>query len=173
VAAQLGVAADVFLAVARTSPLNARVVIPPCDQMESEANERVHGVAIVVDEDFGDRLSTLASRLHVWLIDTPMNRAAASAVWQNGVHGQSLETGVTTFKVEHLSAPDQIVASMLGTVDDHHGHYSHEPPWSLLEVYGAEPTPILSAALLEFGFTNIARIADKEFRASRSAEYAG
>ena len=141
--------------------------------MESEANERTHGVAIVVDEDFGDRLGALASRLHVWLIDTPVNRAAASALWQSGAQGQSLETGVTTFRAEHLSAPDQIVASMLGTVDDHHGPYSHEPPWSCLEVYGAEPTPILSAALLEFGFTNIARLAGKEFRASRSAGYAG
>jgi hypothetical protein len=135
-------------------------------------NKSPHGVAIVVDADFGDRLPMLASRLHVWLIDTPMNKAAASAVWQSGPPMQSLEIGVTSFKAERSRSSDQIVAAMLETIDLHHGQYSHTPPWSFVEVYGAQPTPLLSAALAEFGFKNIARIAGGAFLGSRSGDEA-
>jgi hypothetical protein len=61
----------------------------------------------------------------------------------------------------------QIVDSELGTIDLHHGEYSHDPPFSVLHVYGADPTPKLIEALAGFGFVNIIP-ADEGFTARRA-----
>jgi hypothetical protein len=126
-----------------------------------------HEVAVVVDPAYGDKLLELAARLHVWIIDTPANKAAAQVLWSQDGHVHSLDNGVTTFSAFRVDRPDEIVASMLETIDLHHGEYSHSPPWSVLEVYGASPSPSLAAALADYGFTDILPILGG-FRASRS-----
>lgn len=126
-----------------------------------------HGVAVVVDPAYGDKLLDLAARLHVWIIDTPVNKAAAQVLWSQDGRIHSLDSGVTTFSAFVVRRPDEIVASMLETIDLHHGEYSHSPPWSVLEVYGASPSPSLAAALADYGFTDISPTPDG-FRASRS-----
>src|SRR5438093_1466185 len=123
--------------------------------MSKDASKAAHGVAIVVDQAFGERLIALASRLHVWIIDTPANKAAALAHSRESSGAPSLESGATTFTCATAIPPDESVASMLETVDVHHGEYSHSPPWSFLEVFGASPTPRLSTAPAEYGFTNV------------------
>lgn len=40
---------------------------------------------------------------------------------------------------------------VLGNVDLHHGEYSYNPPWSIIEVYGCAPTPAIHAAVAEHG----------------------
>jgi hypothetical protein len=114
-----------------------------------------HRVAVVVDPEFGYALLRLASHVHVWIIDTLTNRAAAEIVWSKEGGVPSLERGVTTFSKVATDAPDEIVASVLDSIELHHGEYSHSPPWSVLEVYGTTPTPSLSTALAEHWFTNI------------------
>jgi len=114
-----------------------------------------YAVAVVVDTGFGDKLSNLASRIHVWCVDTPENRAAAEIIWQQNAHPYSIERGVTIFSTDLNASPDQIVASELGTIDLHHGEYSHDPPFSVLNIYGAMPTPVLREALAGFGFIKI------------------
>ena len=117
--------------------------------------ETAHVVAVVVDPAFGDKLSALAARLHVWIIDTPENKAAAEALFREGGRASSIEYGTTTFSARQTDPPDEVVASMLGTIDRHHGEYSHVPPLSGLEVFGTDPTPRLVAALAERGFTRV------------------
>ena len=131
------------------------------------SNDAVHAVALVVDPKFGDRLAVLAARLHVWIIDTPENHLAAAAIWSENKNHHSLERGTTTFRADPTSPPDESVASILETVDLHNGEYSHTPPWSVLEVFGANPTPQLVDALAGFGFLNIASTHDG-FRAWRN-----
>jgi hypothetical protein len=131
-----------------------------------------HNVAVVVDPAFGNRLLELAGRVHVWLIDTPANRAAANVVTGSEDGVNSAEHGVTTFSASATEPPDAIVASMLEIIDLHHGRYSHSPPWSMLEVYGTGATPQLLAALADRDFTNISPLPDG-FRASRFVEDAG
>jgi len=114
-----------------------------------------YAVAVVVDTRFGDKLSDLASRIHVWCVDTPENRAAAEIIWQQNAHPYSIERGVTNFSADLNASPDQIVASELETIDLHHGEYSHDPPFSVLHIYGARPTSVLCEALAEFGFLTI------------------
>jgi hypothetical protein len=75
------------------------------------------------------------------------NRAWAAA------QGVSLEHGITLFKYAEADSSDQVCLDILETVDLHHGEYSHAPPWSEVEVYGAQLTPTLQSALVELGFS--------------------
>lgn len=131
-----------------------------------------HGVALVVDRAFGDRLNALATRLHVWVIDTPTNKAAVETIRRETSAAPSLERGATTFAADADARPEGIVASMLASIDLHHGQDGHSPPWSFLEVYGAPLTPTLIAALAQFGFRKMYGIPDG-FQAWRSVVRAG
>jgi len=118
-----------------------------------------HAVALVLIRDFGSRLEGLAERLHVWLVDTPTNLAEARRIWSES-RARSLERGVTVFDAGTAADPDEIARQQLDTIDLHHGSWSHDPPWSRLEVYGARPTSDLVADLVELGFTKIAATPD-------------
>jgi hypothetical protein len=134
--------------------------------------ETAHVVAVVVDPAFAHRLSALAARLHVWIIDTPVYKAAAEALWRESGRAPSVKQGATTFSARRTDPPDEVVASMLGTIDLHHGEYGHVPPWSGLEVFGTNATPRLVAALAERGFSRIVPTPDgfKSWRESVRAE---
>jgi hypothetical protein len=110
-----------------------------------------YSIAIVVERDFGDELVELAKRLHVWVCSTPENRPHVERARGAQPARPSIEHGVTTFNVSDTDSPEEMLVGILDTVDIHHGEYSHSPPWSELEVYGASPTPAVRAALAEFG----------------------
>ena len=114
-----------------------------------------HSVALVVDPLFGERLAELSSRVHVWIVDTPTNRAVAERIWREAGGVASLERGITTFKADAQSSRADIAAAQLPSIDLHHGEYSHSPPWSVIEIYGTNPTPGLVIRLREFGLTEI------------------
>ena len=133
--------------------------------MATDANKRVHEVALVVDPAFGDKLVDLADRLHVWVIDTPANRTAAELA-RKGSREHSLERGITTFRADAARPPEEIVVASFSDIELHHGEYSHDPPWSVLEVYGTAVTEAISAALEKFGFA-VAEAHEDGFRAVR------
>jgi hypothetical protein len=124
-----------------------------------------HRVAIVVDPNFGDRLIALSRRLHVWVCDTPANRAVASSIWGNDPT-YDLESGITTFHFAADSSAAEIVDAVLGDVDLHHGANSHDPPWSVIKVIGCSPTEALTAAFSSFG-AEIVSTAPDVFEARR------
>lgn len=118
-----------------------------------------HKVAIVVEPDFGDRLAELSRRLHVWVCDTPANRAAARSIWGDDPI-YDLESGVTTFEFAPEASRPEVVAAILGDIDLHHGEFSHDPPWSVIEIIGCSSTDSLAAAFAAFGAQLIATGAD-------------
>src|ERR1051326_5017409 len=59
--------------------------------------ERINNVTLVLDSNFGERLSELASGSHVWLLETPQNKAAAIKYWARHPE-REVEKGITTFK---------------------------------------------------------------------------
>ena len=122
--------------------------------------DKPYAVAVVVNPAFGGRLSDLASCMHVWCIDTSDNRAAAEILWHQNEQAQTIERGVTIFSADPTDPPDEIVASELGTIDLHHGDYSHVPPYSVLHVYGAKPTSVLREALAGLGFVDVVLTAE-------------
>jgi release factor glutamine methyltransferase len=115
-----------------------------------------HRVALVVDRGFGDRLEPLASRVHVWIVDSPMNRPAAARLALPPDVAPSLETGFTMFRDSPDAPPDALVADWLDTIDQHHGRWSHDPPWTVLEVFGSAATAPLRSALARLRFTVVA-----------------
>jgi hypothetical protein len=126
--------------------------------------DQEHRVAIVVDPAYGSRLDPLSQRLHVWVADTPANRAAAENLWRSRPE-VSLDRGVTTFRVADGEPPARSALAILSAVIDHHGEYSHSPPVSVIEFHGCSPTPELIAELADLGFPTIA-VGSEAWRAS-------
>jgi hypothetical protein len=110
-----------------------------------------HIVAVVVDPDFGDRISELAERMPVWIVDTPMNRAASEKHWASGPQLQ-----VTTFPIDSRLTAETWLVNVLSAIDLHHGEYSRDPPYSAVEVFGASLTPAIKTTLGQFGLVNFA-----------------
>ena len=108
-------------------------------------------VFIVLDREYGDRLSELARSGPVWIVDTPLNRAAAQKIWTVDVNRSHLE-GVTTFKMGDGSSPQDAFINELDTIDLHHGTYSADPPYTVLEVIGTPISERIKAELSRFGF---------------------
>jgi hypothetical protein len=121
-------------------------------------------VGIVVDPGFGERVHSLAHRIPVWIVDTPVNRAAAESHWRQQADNNPAH-GITTFKVDPAASPEDWCAGVLDTVIEHHGEYSHDPPVSSLEVIGAHASPSLLATLADYGFAKV-RSRPDGFRAS-------
>jgi hypothetical protein len=111
-------------------------------------------VAIVVDPAFGDRLTSLANRMHVWVADTPLNRDAAERIWA-ATTTPGIERGVTTFSVSPSESLDAWAAEILAAVELHHGEYSHNPPVTTLELHGTALSPRLQETLRAMGFTDL------------------
>ncbi len=109
-----------------------------------------YAVAVVLDLEFGDRLSELAARLPVWIVDTPANRRAAQRHWVEHP-GLSHTEGVTTFKVDLSSSAEVWCAEVLSDIDLHHGEYSHDPAYGAVEVFGATLTAALQQTFKGYG----------------------
>jgi len=123
-------------------------------------------VTIVVDPEFGDRLYAVAKETPVWIVDTPVNRAATEVVRaQNPEHHHP--GGVTTFQIARNATPEEWCANILATVDLHHGEYSHDPPYTVVEVIGAPLTIRLRQTFSEYELNAFVEKEDG-FGASRS-----
>jgi hypothetical protein len=71
--------------------------------------------------------------------------------------------GVTTFKAPEDTSSEDMLISELNTIDLHHGSYSANPPYTVLDVIG---TARLRAELGECGFDDFQEI-PQGFRAVR------
>ena len=123
-------------------------------------------VFVVLDRAYGDRLAELAQAGPVWIVDTPPNRAAAESFWAANPDRINLN-GVTTFKFEVDSSPEQILINELDTIDLHHGMYSANPPYAVIQVIGASLGEALRSKLPELGFNEF-ETTNEGFRAVRS-----
>ncbi|WP_175038959.1 hypothetical protein [Burkholderia contaminans] len=118
-------------------------------------------VALVVDPDFGSHLVTVSSRIHTWIVATAANAAAAEKIWaeQPEPRAHSIERGVTTFRADLGKDRNSWCEMMLGSVDEHHNGYSHDPGYTVLEVYGIAFTERLRPAFTELGFSSFEQTA--------------
>jgi hypothetical protein len=121
-------------------------------------------VFVVLDRVYGERLSELARIGPVWIVDTTLNRAAAQGIWAERPKGSHLD-GVTTFKAGD-SSPEDALINELNTIDLHHGSYSADRPYTVLEVIGAVLSESITAELSLFGFIDFQATAEG-FRAVR------
>ena len=113
----------------------------------AEANR----VFVVLDRDYGERLLELARSGPVWIVDTPQNRAVVQNLWAANPNRNHLE-GVTTFKAGHDCSSEETLINELDTIDLHHGSYSADLPYTVLEVIGTPISERLKAELSHYGF---------------------
>jgi hypothetical protein len=116
-------------------------------------------ITIVVDPEFGDRLSTLATARPVWIADTATNRKAAERHWREHEHEPD-RGGVTTFRFDPTDTPEDQCAGILETVYRHHGPDADDPPCTVIEVIGARLTSALRSAFGEYGVAYFAERPD-------------
>jgi hypothetical protein len=121
-------------------------------------------VYVVLDEEYGERLLDLAKTGPVWIVDTSRNREAAQRVWAAN-KSQTHLNGVTTFTTGDCSAEDALI-NHLDTIDLHHGVYSADPPYTILEAIGTPITDRLKTELAPFRFNEFESVAEG-FRAVR------
>jgi len=106
-------------------------------------------VAIVLQSDFSTQLPSLAEQFHVWVVDTPVNRRAAEALW--GVGGGDRSHGVTLFKQNEGESSESSVEDLLSVIDEHHGLREDWATDIVLEVLGVPLTARLRSALEALG----------------------
>lgn len=108
-------------------------------------------VFVVVDREFGEKLSELEKGVPVWIVDTPTNKPVVQRFWKERPVEDHL-TGITTFNDVASLSPEDSLLSHLDTIELHHGVYSADPPYTVLEVLGTELTENATGALSEYGF---------------------
>jgi len=124
-------------------------------------------VFVVLDREYGDRLHDLSRSGPAWIVDTPANRITAQKIWSTHPNRSHLE-GVTTFKTDAKSSTEDILINELDMIDLHHGTYSADPPYIVLEVIGASISERLRTKLSQFGFNEF-RQTSQGFQAVRTA----
>ena len=113
-------------------------------------------VRVVVEASFGERLAALPPGEPVWVVESAENTPVAKRLWSEPPTSNQL-AGITTFQPSLPDTAEEHLLSVLDTIDLHHGNYSADLPYSVLEVIGCEPSPRISAALDELGFSVVSR----------------
>ena len=108
-------------------------------------------VFVVVDREYGQRLTGLAETGPVWIVDTPANRVIAQQIWAADPNRSHLE-GVTAFKFLDGKSSEDILINELEQIDLHHGTYSANPPYTVLEIIGLGISDKVKDELAHFGF---------------------
>jgi hypothetical protein len=114
-------------------------------------NENKHRVTVVVDPEFGTRLRDLLTEEAVWVVDSSTNAPVIHAIWHE--QKTTTSTEVTSFKFDTDASPEDWLIYELSTIELHHGEYSHDPPWSVLNVVGVPWSDRIAGELAELGFT--------------------
>lgn len=122
-------------------------------------------VIVVVDREFGERLETLPRGIPIWIVDTSTSKPVARRLWRELPKGDHL-TGITTFVASESARPEEIALSILDTVDLHHGPHSANPPYTMIEILGANLNDELRTELKEYGFSSFETLPEG-FRATR------
>ena len=128
-----------------------------------------YAVALVLDPEFGKAMEPLAKSLHVWAVGSPTNRAIANELWKRGPqpYEYNNESGITPFDFEPGSDRESWCRKILDTIDQHHDEWSHDPPYTVLLVYGLRIAESLKPSFAELGFTRFEET-DYGFRAIKT-----
>lgn len=113
---------------------------------------RTYTVGVILDPEAGDSIRDIAARQPVWVSPSPANNPVVERM-RSEVPGSFEE--VTLWSASIAPQSETEWRSVVGDIDLHHGEYSHDPPVSVIEVFGPDPSPAAQAAFSSFGFTAI------------------
>lgn len=120
-------------------------------------------VIVVVNREFGERLTNLDPP--VWIVNTATNGPVVHRLWKNRPKPSHLH-GITIFDDSGSASPEKLAIAILSMVDLHHGPYSADPPYTILEILGAPLTESLQSELRNYGFDKFEATPDG-FQATR------
>jgi hypothetical protein len=142
------------------------VTVPP------NTGDVARSVLVVMDPNCGERLRAMwQPGRPAWIVMSPTNEPTVRSL--GAAHpGKDHLTGITSFNFDPDARPEKSFLSYLDTIDLHHGPYSSENPYTVLEVIGARLTVDVREALSELGFDEFVEQGDV-FSARRSTEEAG
>lgn len=126
-----------------------------------------YAVALVVDPNFGEDLCLLAERLAVFAISSPANVQAS----QEAALNPSCKHEVQVLRGLEQT-PEETCAGKLRFVIENKAVWSHEPPLSVIEVYGAPLTPHLREVFESETFTKFEVMSNGFIARSRRAAIA-
>lgn len=69
-------------------------------------------VALVVDPECGERIREIAARMPAWVVDTPTNRSAVTALREEAASGYA---SLTTFRSAPGETPEELCIQILST----------------------------------------------------------
>jgi hypothetical protein len=96
-------------------------------------------VGLVVDRNFGPRVTAIARAFHVWTVQSPTNTPCIDEFWRTEfVEGALGSNGISGFLAGDDETPEQICARIAEDVDIHHDHYAEDGPWAELHVFGVQ-----------------------------------
>lgn len=121
-------------------------------------------VAIVLDADFGARLPELATRMPVWIVDTPGNRPSIESEWTRR-RRDGAERELSVFRMIEGLSPGEHIIALLRTIEAAHGAAAQDPPFATLLVYGAALDGATTTALHAAG-ADASAATDDGFRAT-------
>jgi len=119
-------------------------------------------IAIVLDPKFGIRLKDVAARFDLWTVSSEINRPVVEQLRRED-HDVSMWTSDL-----FMGTTVEDWRAVLQNVEDNHGPYSHNPPVTILEIYGAILTDDMRRELGHYGYDTFEPTPDG-FRATRSA----
>jgi hypothetical protein len=122
-------------------------------------------VFVVLDREYGARLSQLVEKGPICILDSPTNRTAVQSFWDAFPDRNHLN-GVTVFTSGNSGSTEQALLSEINTIDLHHNAYSANPPYTVLEIIGTSLTGKIKSELNRYGFNEFSATSDG-FRAVR------
>ncbi|MDU0458982.1 MAG: hypothetical protein RW306_09665 [Geobacteraceae bacterium] len=108
-------------------------------------------VFLIIDPHYGECLAALPPHVPVWIIESDMNTPVVERLRQERAEESHLQ-GITTFKEKPNMSSEQQAISMLEQVDLHHGEFSTDRPYSILEIIGSTGNDDIRQELKEIGF---------------------
>jgi hypothetical protein len=108
-------------------------------------------VYVVVDRNFGAQLHKLERGVPVWIVESPDNKPVVQNLWQEHPSQSHLE-GITIFDDSVSLSAEETLLGELSTIDLHHGIYSANPAYTVLEIFGVTLTVRIKTELVSLGF---------------------
>lgn len=118
---------------------------------------KIHKVALVVDPNYGEKILPIADCMHVWVVYSKENMHAIDIWYKKRVDNHLFfQKGASNFEYNPSQSPEEIAASIIETINDHHGpdwseEISQIPEWTYIEIYGCELKDPIKSTLEEYG----------------------
>jgi hypothetical protein len=127
-------------------------------------NEEPVTIAVVLDPNFGERLSELAAQGPVWITSSPINRAAVEHHWKTAPSGGH---AVTYWSEPRSGETEEEWLGILDNLELHHSEPWAGPGIAGILVIGVPLTQAAESALHEFEYT-VTSSEPNSFRAVRA-----